>query len=189
MGREDVAALAVASAMFQTENVTESKSLFASTDETEQPPPFHMTLGVRWCGEIDPPHAGMQGSRNDGHGDAHAGLYNVLFGSEKSIRRKRRRKVNPNLLRKFAQKLTRRRLKPYAIFVAIPVYIMLALMMSSLLPYAPGFSERVFPILRDQVLPKLRESVQGASTAIIEKIPDVRRWVSLGRTPSKYISL
>jgi hypothetical protein len=188
VNREDVAALAVASAMFQLGNVTTPST--SEKEEPEEQQPFHMTLGVRWCGEIDPPHAGIQGNKHDGTIDAQAGLQKVLLGSDTTLRRKRRRTVNPNVLRKFAQKLTRRRLKPYALFVAIPVYIMLALMMSSLLPYVPGFTERMIPVLRDGVLLNIRETIKGASTAAIEKIPDVRRWISLGKSESsKFISI
>lgn len=185
VGREDVASLAVAAALFQTENVTNTNT--SDEEANADPPPFHMNLAVRWCGELDPPHAGMQGNKNDGTLDAYAGLQKVLFGND-NLRRKRKRKVNPSMLRRFAQKLTRRRLKPYAIFVAVPVYIMLALVMSSFLPGAPG-SERLVPVFRDRVLPQIRQIVKDASSSVVEKVPDVRRWISWRSASAKYITI
>lgn len=137
VGREDVAALAVEAALFKTENMTATA---ANKEAKTPPPPFHMTLATRWCGELDPPHAGMQGEKDLGFLDAHACLRKVLTddaGTTRS-RRKKRRTASASALQKFAQKITRRRLKPYGIFVAIPVYLIFGLFLSSLLPYVPG---------------------------------------------------
>ena len=183
VSREDVASLAVVSALFRTENVTNTNA----SDETTDQRPFHMTLAVRWCGELDPPHAGSQGKKVDGCIDAYAGLQKVLFGNDNLRRKRKRNTVNPSVLRRFAQTLTRRRLKPYAIFVAVPVYIMLGLLMTSLLPYAPG-AERWLPVLRYQVLPQLMLTLKQMSSTVTSGILDVRRLVSLRRAP-KYISI
>ena len=184
VGREDVAALAVAAAMLQTGNVTTHTG--SSSDEPTDHPPFHMNLAVRWCGEIDPPHAGVQGKREDGCIDADTALQKVLFDSDMR-RTKRNRKVNPSLLRRFAQQLTRRHLKPYAIFVAIPVYMMLGLMLTSVLTQTPA-GERWLALVRDRVLPQVwvvLKQIYATGTGII---PDVRRLVSQRRIP-KYIGV
>lgn len=183
VSREDVASLAVASALFRTENVTAANT----SDKTIDERPFHMTLAVRWCGKLDPPHAGTQGKKEDGCIDAYAGLQKVLFGNNNLRRKRKRNTVNPSMLRRFTQTLTRRRLKPYAIFVALPVYIMLGLLVTSLLPYAPG-AERWLPILRYQVLPQLLLILKHALSTITSGFLDVRRLVSLRGAP-KYISI
>lgn len=190
VGREDVASLAVSSALFQVPNATSSTNNDNSDEnKQDQQPPMHMNLAVRWCGELDPPHAGFQGEQYNGNIDAHAALQKVLYGNEGSpLRRKKQRVANPTMIRKFAQKLTRRRLKPYAIFVAIPVYIMLTMLVSSLLPYLLGTqhaSMASFPLS----LPQLRATLKGASSSILEKIPNMGRWVSLQRGNPKYISI
>ena len=182
VSREDVAALAVATAMLETGNVTAHTS---SDNESDQPP-FHMNLAVRWCGEIDPPHAGVQGKREDGCIDADAALQKVLFGNDKR-RRKRKRKVNPSLMRRFAQQLTRRHLKPYAIFVALPVYMMLGLVLTSVLTQTPA-GERWLTLARDHALPQVWQVLKQMYATGEGGIPELRRLVSRRSIP-KYIGV
>lgn len=177
-----MAALAVAAAMLETGNVT----THSSSDKESDQPPFHMNLAVRWCGEIDPPHAGVQGKREDGCIDANAALQKVLYGNDKR-RRKRKRKVNPSLLRRFAQQLTRRHLKPYAIFVAIPVYVMLGMMLTSVLTQIPA-GERWLALVLDRALPQVWQVLTQMYAAGTDRIPELRRLISQRSVP-KYIGV
>mmetsp|Transcript_7674 Transcript_7674/g.12027 ORF Transcript_7674/g.12027 Transcript_7674/m.12027 type:complete len:537 (-) Transcript_7674:1-1611(-) len=75
VGREDVAALAVAAALFGDGPRKETSSNKNTTDSTM---PFHMTLGIRWCGVLDPPFSYDQGEQSNGHSTSHEGLMHIL---------------------------------------------------------------------------------------------------------------
>ena len=97
----------------------------AAVDSTEAK---SYTWAVRWAGE------GLnQGRRVDGLPNAQACLNRVLIDEAKRARRSRRlekiRDDDPlrRVLSKLTRPIQRRRLKPYGVFVAMPVY---ALMLS-----------------------------------------------------------
>jgi hypothetical protein len=155
VGREDIADLAVAAAMFESSN-----------SETDTREPFHYTLGVRWVSEEMAPFP-PQGRKNDGLADAGLALkraLNTIYKSEERSKRrerlvaakksKRKTNVQTNLIRRLANQLQRRksRLQPHGICVAVPVYIFLALfvkaMIYPLVQYLPGGQSLMVPAIR-----------------------------------------
>ena len=181
VSREDVASLAVAAALFQTGNLTSSSPSEVGSDL----PPFHMNLAVRWCGEIDPPHASFQGRKEDGCIDANAAFHRVLLGHDE-LQRKRKRPPNQNLLRRFAYQMTRRRLKTYAIFVAIPVYMMLGLMLSSIITRLPGGEDKLL-FARDLLPLQLWRLLKHLYSTATGGMPSIRKLISL--RDLKYIGI
>jgi hypothetical protein len=157
IGREDVATLAVAAATFATQNRTDSKGASRTSE------PFHYTFGCRWVGQtLDsyPP----QGHKLDGHPDSAVAFrrsLKTLFRSEREQERRRERAENrpsssTDMIVRMAQQVDkrrqkRRRPKPYGIFVALPVYMSLAVFANMtlipLLQYVPGGREWILPCL------------------------------------------
>jgi uncharacterized protein YbjT (DUF2867 family) len=134
IGREDVADLAVAAAMFDSQRTEMDDEMEAPT--TDQP--FHYTLAARWTGhhmEPYPPQGHMK------HGMPNANLcmqaaLQTLREDEKKARHRRpqRPQLYPEAVNRFAQTMSiRRNVKPYGICVAIPVYFFLAMMTKRLL--------------------------------------------------------
>jgi len=115
VGREDVASLAVAAALFED---THSRNT-TTNNSTKPTTPFHMVLGVRWCGALDPPFGHNQGKQCDGHSTSQESLLQVL--------KKKKENNNVDMLSSFRKPSLRRwwhrrkQLKPYAIFVALPL--------------------------------------------------------------------
>ncbi len=162
IGREDVATLAVAAATFVTQNSTDSNNRKSDSRTTE---PFHYTFGCRWVGQtLDsyPP----QGNKLDGHPDAAVSFrrsLNTLYRSEREQKRRKertdsgkKRLSSSELIVRMAKQVDKRRQrrlrpKPYGIFVAIPMYLTLALFgnmfLVPLLQYIPGGKEWVLPNL------------------------------------------
>lgn len=168
VSREDVASLAVSSALF-------GASVLTNTTEAHKVAPFHMTLALRWVGECAEHHP-SQGVKTDGAKDAEKCLEQILKGSRKSIKRSRRRQFktmqayHPTLVR--FMKMRRRSLKPYAIFAAVPVYLMLTLITMTLLqqlPFhqIPGYYRALSFIVRLQ---------QGILAAIMTKLTNALNW-------------
>jgi hypothetical protein len=185
VSREDVAALAVASALLRTESDNQA---IVMKKNVQKPTPFHLTLAVRWCGEIDPPHSGTQGRKEDGGVDANTVLRKVLFGDVHNRRKKRARSINPTLLRKFVHKLTRRRLKPYAVFVAFPVYFFLSLFLISCASHIPCAQEQ-WNVFAGEVIPSLVLMLKTSWTSFQwEEIPNIWKLVSARPSP-KYIRI
>eukprot|EP00546_Thalassionema_frauenfeldii_P020020 CAMPEP_0178901366 /NCGR_PEP_ID=MMETSP0786-20121207/3982_1 /TAXON_ID=186022 /ORGANISM="Thalassionema frauenfeldii, Strain CCMP 1798" /LENGTH=495 /DNA_ID=CAMNT_0020572459 /DNA_START=215 /DNA_END=1699 /DNA_ORIENTATION=+ len=119
VGREDVASLAVAAALFDD---TSTKALNSKHNETDPITPFHITLGVRWCGALDPPFSYEQGRQSSGHATSHEGLLHIL-------KKKGNATASDNLLpyrkpnvRRWWQR--RRQVKPYVVFTALPLAAM-----------------------------------------------------------------
>lgn len=180
VSREDVASLAVSSALFQAPAAT-------NTTTDKKAPPFHMTLAMRWVGECTE-HQPNQGDKNLGLKDAESCMEKILKGNRKNVKRNRRRQLktmqayHPTLIR-FMEK-RKRSLKPYAIFAAIPVYFVLGLGLSTLMQYLPlhripGYDRAVLFIVQLQ---------RAIITAMMSKLPQIRQWVqSMGRRKS-YIS-
>ena len=153
VGREDVADLVVASALFPSKNETSKNS-----------EPFHYTLGVRWVGnDIDP--SPPQGRKADGLSDANACMRRALKALTKTeLRDARRKKLvqktkqqntmssSENALVTRLAKKSRRRLKPYGPCVAVPVYLMVWLITRTLgrriLHHIPGGSSVVIPFVQ-----------------------------------------
>lgn len=102
VGRDDVAALAVASAMFKSPNevIAEQQASLEtldpnninnddSTSQIQPHAPFHCTLAVRWVGQDMLPYP-AQGQKRDGHPTARAGLENALNVNKKEQKKERR---------------------------------------------------------------------------------------------------
>jgi hypothetical protein len=197
VGRGDVAALAVAAALFQSEKKTsmqQQQLMRNSTDSStsrdhqhqNQPtqeqqqksqPPIHYTLAVRWTGgaEAMSPYP-AQGSRKNGLPTATLCMQAAL----KSLRTQEKRKANSHsssssLQKSFStsssssysetvlefaksklqqQRRKKQKLKPWGIFVTLPVYFCLFLMLRNMisiiymaLSYVPGFTTRVAPAM------------------------------------------
>jgi hypothetical protein len=145
-----------------------------------------MKLAVRWAGACEP-YQPSQGRKQDGCIDGAECIDKILRGNRKRVKRKRRRQLltqaaNPSSLVMFAKRLRRRPLKPYAIFVAIPVYLMLWLILKRLMPYVPGV-ERVAPVMvqaRTKVL-----------SLVMPKLIVFQQWLSsrMRQEASKYIAI
>ena len=150
VGRDDVAALAVAAALFDSDSMRQNKGNEDSSVRPagESDAPFHYTFGVRWCGENLDPYP-PQGRFVDGLPNANLCMRSALRSVRKEEKRSRRLRLRkeqaypPHVLR-FARSLptVRRRLKPYGICVAVPVYLTLFMatrtVFNSMLPYLPG---------------------------------------------------
>lgn len=147
VGRDDVAALAVAAALFDT-------------TDADREAPFHYTLGVRWVGEDMDPYP-SQGSVSDGLPSAQLALQSALRNIRRRNKYHRRKQIlhersssDQSSVVRFARRVpdVRKKIgKPYAICVAFPVYIILALVARRLVL---------------AVLPLLPSIVQDAATSV-----------------------
>jgi hypothetical protein len=152
VGREDVASLAVAAAMFQSKKES-------SNDKY----PFHYTLGVRWVGQDMAPFP-SQGRKTDGLETAGLALkrcVKTINKAEKRIQRRKRLKkkdaalnVQSDIILRMSNQLQRRkrRLQPHGICTAVPVYFFLILFLKTIvypvLQYLPGGKTLLLPALR-----------------------------------------
>ena len=169
VGRDDVAELAVSAVMFQAPNVSVIDDDGDAT--TKQSLPLKMSLGVRWVGEELDPYP-SQGTKRDGLPDARKCMNKALNEYHVNQKRARRRKLKtksniPSSIARYASS-RRRSLKPYGVFVAIPVYFFLWVLLKNMIYYIPGFSENVAPILS-----RISDAV-GA--AIMARVPSIQRW-------------
>ena len=170
VGREDVASLAIAAALFHAENATKSTEDGTNTQRL----PLHLKLGVRWVGEsLDPYPA--QGTMNDGLPDAHACMSRVLKDYRKRSKRQRRRELKrslptnvPDSIVRFVKSQQRRSLKPYGVCVALPVYVFLGLLAKSLVVYMPGY---------DKLTPVLARAKGAAAALLASQMPTIRNWL------------
>jgi len=168
VGREDVAGLAISAVMFQAGNVSVTDDDSSQTEAA----PLKMALGVRWVGEELHPYP-AQGRKSDGLPDAHQCMNRALKEHRKNQKRNRRRKLKskssiPDSIARYASS-QRRSLKPYGVFVAVPVYLLLWVMLKNLCRYIPGYSENVAPALA-----RIRDIV-GAG--VMARVPTVRGWM------------
>jgi len=141
VGREDVAALAVASALFNSNRRIKD-------DDSGDDAPFHYTLACRWVGDQMDPYP-AQGKMSEGHPDATLALQAALKRIRRDEKRRRRRhavqaKTYPENALRIAKhvKTAPRKVKPYFLCTAVPVYFILSMMLRSvfyyLSPYIPG---------------------------------------------------
>ncbi|KAL7579788.1 hypothetical protein ACA910_021922 [Epithemia clementina (nom. ined.)] len=188
VGREDVAALAVATTLLPSRRFLHSKTnkplqqqqqprkspKAAESSKTQallrrrkktsplldnsSSPPFHCTVGVRWTGDADAmsPYP-AQGCASDGQREASLGFRKALQADRKAHENSKIVKLklapptrtttnakNTNLVpnafpfRTSVSSLKKRKLKPYGVCVAVPVYFMLALLATSVLQNAVG---------------------------------------------------
>ena len=180
VGREDVAALAVAA------------TLFDSVDNQ----PFHYTFAVRWAGQQLHPFP-AQGCKSHGLPTAQLSLQAALRQvrkRDKVTRRTRLRRekkshsqTSVQSVVRFARKLPSvpRRLKPYGLCVAVPVYLMMAMAARTLvqtsLPFLPGIVRQVFTGLAAFVVSGLTLLMQGQLPPLLARLP-------LRKAAQKYIS-
>ncbi|KAL3944394.1 MAG: hypothetical protein SGBAC_001518 [Bacillariaceae sp.] len=154
VGREDVAALAVAAACFSIER-----------SETTLEGPLHCTLGVRWVGEDMVPYP-SQGRKHDGLPDARLAFKRVIETISKSEERTRRRKElvaqkqSPprqranDIIERIQSQQSKRlwRIQPHGICVAVPMYFFVVLaaktMVYPMLQVLPGGRTVLLPALR-----------------------------------------
>jgi len=140
-----VAALAVASALFDSKRQKRKARDDVGSIEDE---PFHYCLACRWVGQDMAPFP-AQGKMSQGHADATLGLQAALKKIRQHEKRRRRRrtmyaKKYPETALRISQhlKATPRKIKPYGIFAAVPVYVVLTMMIRSMFyylsPYIPG---------------------------------------------------
>lgn len=140
VGRDDVAALAVAAALFDSKQ--RERRRHASDDFEKSVPvgdePFHYTFACRWASDRLDPYP-SQGQMADGFADANLCLQSALRTlqereNSRGRRRRRRRLVHhqPKALAAESYqhvarlvKPTPRKIKPHGICVAIPVYAVL----------------------------------------------------------------
>mmetsp|Transcript_16979 Transcript_16979/g.41381 ORF Transcript_16979/g.41381 Transcript_16979/m.41381 type:complete len:571 (-) Transcript_16979:95-1807(-) len=164
VGREDVAALAVAAASFSNER-----------NETALEGPFHYTLGVRWVGEDMAPYP-SQGRKHDGLPDARLALKRTIETISKAKERTRRRKQlvaqkqSPprqranDIIERIRSQQSKRlgRIQPHGICVAVPTYFFVMLAAKTVLyPMV-----QVLPGGRTVLLPGLRRLNQTVISAI-----------------------
>lgn len=168
VGRDDVASLAVATAMFQTPEDTEN-------DEHCQEP-LHYTLACRWVGQALDPYP-AQGVKADGAADAETALRRTLQVMKKHQQRKQaleerrlqlqkgtwydrtkfsisrwlKRDFHDNNNNKNITKRRRTRTQPHGVCVAISIYVMLSLfartMLHHLIKVVPGGQTWILPAL------------------------------------------
>lgn len=153
VSREDVASLAVASALFRSPREKEAKMEAGSTEQHEtedsqqrQFAPFHCTLGVRWVGSDMHPYP-AQGRKKDGFPTAQVALQKALKAlknkekKEKRLQLRQRREQifsdSASYPSRIAQSLQsrlrlKRQVKPYGIVSAIPIYLIAGLLVRSL---------------------------------------------------------
>lgn len=192
VGRDDVAALAVAAALFDSQRTT------SEDDKSDSDPAFHYTLAARWAGQnLDPYPA--QGVMSDGLPTAQLCLQSALrtIGrQEKRERRhqKKKEQAYPESILRFARSLptVNRKSKPYGICVAIPVYLMLSMMAKSFflaaLPYVPGRSWMIPMMNRaTNILAAFGALVLRHAISMTSRLPTVLSWLP-SRASQKYIS-
>jgi len=94
VSREDVASLAVASALFRSPREQEALNAWSADDgndsgsQTQQHAPFHCTLGVRWVGDDMHPYP-AQGRKRDGFPTAQICLQKALNVIKKNDKKDR----------------------------------------------------------------------------------------------------
>jgi hypothetical protein len=216
VGREDVAALAVASALFDSQPRQKQKRrtgdrsgsnddglhIGDTDDDYSNDEPFHYTLACRWASDqLDPYPA--QGQMSEGLPTANLCLQAALrtLRGQRPLRAAiaaKRNQAGPESVLRRHVKATpqRRRIKPYGICVAVPVYLVLSLMLRSLLYYAatylPGL-QHVKPIAR-QVMDAFVVTVAfvvGRLSVLFRgnnSVPLLRKWIPR-RYSTNYISL
>ena len=153
IGRDDVAALAVESALFDSREMSQRKSVRSSvgefSHENKKLESFHYTLACRWVGSDMSPYPG-QGDKKDGHSTASLALRSAL----RSIQREERyqERLIPGRTRStLSLPIWRSNIKAHALFAAVPVYILSIMVVSSIL-HATTISHlscRVGSVLRD----------------------------------------
>ena len=134
VSREDVAAVAVAAALTRKDGVKATRARKLDQEKAES-----YTWALRWAGS----HL-EQGKKSDGLPDAQS-CVDRMFRLEKkrALRRKRAEETRDTdslkrVISTMAKPLQKRRLKPYGIAVAVPVYIVLAAVILSALRNVPG---------------------------------------------------
>jgi hypothetical protein len=184
VGRSDVAALAVAAALFSSHN------------DTNKGEPFHYTLGVRWVGDKMNPFP-PQGRKGDGLPDADTCMQRALKRLKSAAQRSEERRQglekkaytgysSGDVLMRLSNQLHRRRQKPkpYGICVAIPLYVFLGMLSQSLiwpvLQHLPGGKTWILPVLS-----KVNELLGMLTSYIIGQLMLVLPWLA-GR--KQYIS-
>jgi hypothetical protein len=189
IGREDVASLAVAAATFVSQNRTDSGG--RKTNE-----PFHYTFACRWVGQDMDPYP-AQGRKRDGHPDASVAFsrcLKMIHRNERATEHRKQIRVNRkntskrlssssrDVIDRMAQRLESRRRqrrppKPHGIFVAIPVYLFLALVLKKiLLPslnYIPGGQEHVLPAVR-----QLNQWAALGLSIVMRRLASVLPWLT-----------
>jgi hypothetical protein len=185
VGREDVAALAVAAALFSSHN------------DTNKSEPFHYTLGVRWAGDKMNPFP-PQGRKGDGLPDADTCMQRALKTLRSAAQRSEERRQalekkdytgysSRDVVLRLANQSYRRRQKPkpYGICVAIPLYVFLGMLSKSLicpvLQHLPGGKTWILPALS-----KVNDLVGMLASYIIGQLILVLPWLLAGR--KQYIS-
>ena len=135
VSREDVAAVAVAAALTRKDRAKAVKQ----TEKSVQEKASSYTWALRWAGS----HL-EQGRKSDGLPDAQA-CVDRMFKLEKKrdMRRKRVEETRNSdslqrLLLTISKPLRKRRLKPYGIAVAVPVYMVMAAIILTALRNVPG---------------------------------------------------
>jgi hypothetical protein len=180
IGREDVATLAVASAIFATQNITDKNGNPLTSND-----PFHYTFACRWVGQdLDPYPA--QGRKLEGHPDASVAFRRSLRDIQRKEQMEERRKVHQKIdepssyremITRMAQKLERRRhrnqrSKPHGICTAITIYMFLALTVKTiLLPYLlyiPGGTEYILPALY-----RIHRWIAAAYSFLLERLVSI----------------
>ena len=150
VGREDVAALAVAASLFDSKRPKRKTRDDGSSDD-DGDEPFHYTLACRWVGEQMDPYP-AQGKMSDGLPDATLCMQAALRKLRQDEKRRRRRRAlkakrYPETALRIGRhysKTSPRKIKPYGVCVAIPVYFVISMILRSmcyyLSPYLPGAS-------------------------------------------------
>jgi hypothetical protein len=146
VGRDDVASLAVASSLFDSrqQQFRAKRKTLQSTEGfllEDRGRSFHYTLAVRWVGDQLHPYP-AQGRKSDGLIDARSCLRKALQSIRRQELLKQRKRLGLDQTNSSsAVKLTstwpfvwrRRRLKPWGLCVAVPVYTMFLALARSLL--------------------------------------------------------
>lgn len=125
IGRDDVAALAVEGALFSSQPNSNEQQQQHRDDL-----PFHYTLACRWASDRLTPYP-SQGQMGDGLPTARQCMQAAL----RKLRKQRRRKP-----------VAKRKVKPYGICVAVPVYLLLSLTLWRLVQSMSSFGKIPLPV-------------------------------------------
>lgn len=148
VGREDVAALAVAATFFDSNDHVSPKRDLATVKRernsaSRTASPFHYCLACRWAGSKMAPFP-AQGSAKEGLPTAELCMQEALRQIRRKEKRERRLNRRQSTAARLARNMPSTRIKPYGICTALPVYLFLGMFMHALvrtlLPVLPGRS-------------------------------------------------
>jgi hypothetical protein len=178
ISRDDTAEVVVAAALWNNQNhaVRKDKTKLVENDDDDKA--FHYTLACRWVGnEMDPYPA--QGHASDGYTTAHQCLQSTLGH------------IHQNETYVHTTKGLQKKMKPYGICAAVPVYLFISLFISSIVYNCIGMKPGVWklPWLLKPILFPLKHAITTMFTFTVG-LSHYLQWIVNIRSykNAKYIS-